>query len=85
MHAQGKSDAKANSLTWHTDVKEALVISNKETNLYYSFTGRLVRMVSNFKMKFWKQLISKKWPENVVLVELDFQEKSSNARDAKSE
>jgi hypothetical protein len=24
MHAQGKSDnAKANSLTWHTDVKEA--------------------------------------------------------------
>jgi hypothetical protein len=48
MHAQGKSDnAKANSLTWHTDVKEALVISNKRKQTFITlFYGeRLVRMV----------------------------------------
>jgi hypothetical protein len=52
MHAQGKSDnAKANSLTWHTDVKEVLVIVTKKTNLYYSFLRVAIGAdgVSNFK------------------------------------
>jgi protein disulfide-isomerase len=63
-------------------------VVTKENLTYYSFfTGSdWCGWCIKLQNEVLKTTDSKKWAaENVVLVELIFQEKSSNARDAKSE
>lgn len=80
MHAQGKSDnAKASGLTWHTDVKEAMAVSNKENKpLLLFFTGSdWCGWCIKLQNEVLKTADFKKWAaENVVLVELDFPRKN---------
>jgi protein disulfide-isomerase len=70
MHAQGKSDnAKANSLTWHTDVKEVSsnkVKKNKPLLLFFTgsdWCGWCIKLQN----EVLKTMISKMAAENVVL------------------
>ena len=80
LHAQMKTDVEqSNSLTWHTDVKEALVVSNKENKpLLLFFTGSdWCGWCIRLQNEVLKTAEFKKWAaENVVLVELDFPRKN---------
>jgi thioredoxin-related protein len=80
MHAQSMSDVeKADGLTWHTDVKEAMVVSNKQNKpLLLFFTGSdWCGWCIKLQNEVLKTADFKKWAaENVVLVELDFPRKN---------
>tara|TARA_R110002124_G_scaffold265418_3_gene432173 strand:- start:572 stop:1063 length:492 start_codon:yes stop_codon:yes gene_type:complete len=76
MHAQspGVSD-KLSGSTWHTDINEALVVSNKEKKpLFLFFTGSdWCGWCVKLQNEVLKTPEFKKWAaDNVVLVELDF-------------
>ena len=80
IHSQANSDSReATNLTWHTDVKEALVVSNKENKpLLLFFTGS---DWCGWCIKLQKEVLRtaefEKWAAaNVILVELDFPRKN---------
>jgi protein disulfide-isomerase len=77
----------AQQLNWHTDINEALEVSNKENKaLMLFFTGSdWCGWCKRLQSEVFKTLDFKSWSENVVLVELDFPKKISQDDQTKAQ